>query len=122
MTKLVKLSIFFGAIAAIAALLAIGAGLNKIHSGPALDEFGREGGACYPNKTCDAPNTCFAIRKQLVCERQVTPALVLTADSCFTFQDEQGTHQSCHKSLSECTLHFAATVETKVTIIRGCSS
>lgn len=111
-----RLLIVLGVLVALLVPFAAGQGIGK-----RLDDFGGEGQSCYPNKTCDAPNTCFAIRKEYVCERQVTPALILTADSCFVFQDEQGTHQSCHKSLSECTLHFAATVETKVNIIKGCS-
>lgn len=99
----------------------LGAGLYvKIH-GVGLETVGGQGQACYPNDTCDRGLTCFEIRDDRVCEREVRPVVSAGSKSCFEYSTKEGElHVPCFDSNDECLRSFGRVMQTEATILKGC--
>lgn len=96
-------------------------GIDRTFRGPRVSDVGSAGQACYPNKTCNSVNTCFRIRQNFVCEKEIQPAIFAQNEHCFQVQDSGGKHRECFKTIHDCVLNLSTTMrETNVDVIKGC--
>lgn len=87
-----------------------------------LSEFGKEGQPCYPNGTCDNPNTCWEVRDEWVCEKEIRPYYRSSMRNCYLYKNTEGepNQAACYNSDSECLKAFTTVMDSDTIIVRGC--
>ena len=90
--------------------------------GETLAERGGVGESCYPNKTCDPALTCFKVRADLLCEKQITPVSAAGLQSCYSLNGDGGPVERCFQTATECLSNFARALgQPDVHVVAGCS-
>lgn len=86
---------------------------------------GKVGQACYPNSTCDDPNTCFQVGDEQLCYKEIKPVMPPDSDFCYTLS-ENGLQESgetrCFNTMDECIKQFSLILQkTTREVVNGCS-
>lgn len=97
-------------------------GAIHFHDSVLLRDVGAEGEACYPNGTCMSSLTCFEVREEQMCLRDVKTVLPPGAGFCFEYTDKDGEfHAPCLKNRNECLRSFGQVLQSDAAEIkRGC--
>lgn len=91
-----------------------------------IENFGGLGEQCFPNKTCEAPHTCFNIAERQECFSEIKPVVLNGAKACYTFSGGEGEgvdleKTRCFDSFDECVKNFALAMAQPGSVVRGCA-
>lgn len=117
--KYVKNTIYIAlALGAAALLISIA---QAFVGGARLADTGGQGQACYPNKSCKSPYTCFQMQKDYICEVEIRPVIREGLNVCYTTLDENRQPQAkCFDNEPECIASFGAVLKTQTPVKAGC--
>lgn len=91
-------------------------------------DFGSDGNLgehCFPNHTCNSPNTCFQISEDEMCYKEIKPVVPYNTDFCFTLSEDglqtEGDTR-CFNTFDECIQQFGLILQkTTKPVVKGCS-